>query len=71
MSKFHWKDDVYFERLYNGDMKVFKTLGGPDGVELFDIVVPAREWCAIISQCSAMPSDQTFRYIEQVHLGKK
>jgi len=69
MAAFHWKDNVFFESLPSGDVRVWKTMfkGGP---MLFELVVPSKDWCTIVSECSAKPGYDTFMKVEKIHKGK-
>lgn len=70
MAAFHWRDDIFFERLANGDVRVYKRAfaGGPI---LFEMTVPTREWCSIVAACSATPGlPDTFRIAEKLHTGR-
>ena len=69
MTAFHWNDNVFFERLPSGDVRVWKTMfkGGP---MLFELVVPAKDWCSIVSACSVNPGYKTFRQVEKIHKGR-
>lgn len=67
MTAKHWKDNVFFERLPNGDMKITKTMGG---FQIFDLVVPGREWCSIFATFAAEPGAATYREVEKLYFGK-
>lgn len=66
MAGFLW-NDVVFEPLPSGDVKVWKPMfrGGPP---LFEIVVPGADWCRIVTACSAHPSPETHAVIAKLHL---
>ena len=49
---FHWRDDIYFKRLENGDVRL-KTTDTFNGIPFFkNVIIPSNEWASIISSMS-------------------
>jgi hypothetical protein len=56
MSKFHWKDRVFFERTEDGSVKV--TLGGDWDVPGYDLfTIDRNAWASIVASVSDKGED--------------
>lgn len=59
---FHWKDDLYFGRKADGSVRIIKLPPGPSAAwprvewplpnAVLDVMIPAAEWCSIITSVS-------------------
>lgn len=67
MKPAHWQDGVFFERLADGRVRVWKHYLG---VTFFELIVPAQDWCAIFTLCSNDPTNpDTLRDVMALHVG--
>jgi hypothetical protein len=54
VSVFHHRDGLYFERLADGSVRMFKrATANPADPLLFEHIIPASEWPSIVSSVSA------------------
>lgn len=61
----HWQDGVYFERMPNGDVKVWKdSMFG----RVFEITVPHGQWISIAAMLGIHP--QSYDLARMAHMGR-
>lgn len=74
---FHWRDNIYFERLENGSVRIRKFTATPNFESVdwqyqpteFDITIPGLEWCSIIATVSG-DGETTEKYYAAIEYHK-
>jgi len=71
MSKFHWKDGWYFERLEDGSVHIEKVYSGAEGTNHYEAeaMIGPESWAQIICEVSGKPTD--YAAAERFHAGER
>lgn len=71
MSRFHWQDGWYFERLEDGSVRIEKIYGTGEGTHSIqaEATIDPASWASVICEVSGKPSD--YQAAERFHAGER